>query len=542
MRNRFPRKRLLSGAAASVAIALAAMTSPAASAKNSEKACRSLMDLTVDDVTIVSASKVDGGGGALPVSALRYAETHDLRPEDRPSLPDYCRVRGYVRPAINFELRLPVSDWNGKFFMAGCGGLCGQIHAERLDYSNGINVALARDYAVVTTDAGHWGAHAADGLWAYDNRAAERDWAWRALPEVARAAKAIIRSYYRRREEHSYFSGCSNGGRMAAMAAQRFPELFDGVIIGAPALDWRTLAMHGAWTVQANTGADGKPILDPSKATMIAKAVMDACDAGDGAADGLIADPQSCAFDPQSLQCKAGSEDGACLTKTETGVLKKWYGGLPDAHGVDWKYNIMPGSEPYWPTWLTPPEGRKGVMEAYLDNLFSYVLFERDPGPSYSLHDFDLSPYPKSLDYMRALYRADNPDLSRFREAGGKAIMWQGWSDPGAVPGAAIGYYEDVVERAGGKDEADRFFRLFMVPGAGHCFEAPHQSAERFDPIAALEAWVEKDVAPDRIIARQAGADGGTIRTRPFCPFPQIARYSGEGDIDDAGNFRCEAP
>ena len=534
--------RSLSHAAAGGAIAVFTAISPAAEAKNAEKACRSLTNLTVDDVTILSASIVDGDAEKLPASALRYAETHDLRPGDRPPLPDYCRVQGYVRPAINFELRLPVSSWNGKFFMAGCGGFCGQIHAERLDHSNGINVALARNYAAVTTDAGHWSEHEADGVWAYNNRAAERDWAWRVIPEVARAAKTIVRSYYGRQEEHSYFSGCSNGGRMAAMATQRFPDLFDGVIIGAPALDWRTLAMHGAWTVQANTGKDGKPILDPSKVQMIARAVMDACDALDGAADNLIADPRACAFDPAHLQCKAGHEDSACLTKAETGVLKKWYGGLPDAHGGGWKYNIMPGSEPYWPTWLTPPAGRKGVMEIYLDNLFSYVLFERDPGPSYSLHDLDLSAYPKALDALRPLYRADNPDLDRFREAGGKAIMWQGWSDPGAVPGAAIGYYEDVVEHVGGKEQADAFFRLFMVPGAGHCFEAPHQSAERFDPIAALEAWVEQGIAPDRIIARQENTDGKTIRSRPLCPFPQIARYSGDGDIDDAGNFGCDAP
>lgn len=541
-RTYFSRMRAFSGVAAVFLTTAVAGLFPTAAAGKNEKACHALTALTVDDVTILSAGVIEGDAEPLPASALRYAKTHDLRPEDRPPLPDYCRVRGFVRPAVNFELRLPVSDWNRKFFMAGCGGFCGQIHAERLDHSNGINVALARNYAVVTTDAGHWSEHEADGVWAYNNRAAERDWAWRVIPEVARTAKAIVRSFYGRQEEHSYFSGCSNGGRMAAMAAQRFPELFDGVIIGAPALDWRTLAMHGAWTVQSNTGADGRPIIAPSKVKMIAKAVMDACDDADGAADRLIAAPQLCAFDPQSLQCKAGSEDGSCLTKAETGVLKMWYSGLPDGHGVDWKYNIAFGSEPYWPTWLTPPVGRKGIMEIYLDNLFSYVLFEKDPGPAYSLHDFDLGVYPEALDYMRELYRADNPDLSRFRAAAGKAIMWQGWSDPGAVPGAAIGYYEDVVENAGGKDQADEFFRLFMVPGAGHCFEAPHQSAERFDPIAALEAWVERDIAPDAIIARQVGADGATVRSRPLCPFPQFASYSGEGDIDDAENFNCEAP
>ena len=522
--------------------AVAASETAGPGGARTELACRALTDTTIADTSILSATVVDGDAEPIPAASLRYAKSHALRPEDRPPLPDYCRVRGVVRPAINFELRLPTADWNGKFFMAGCGGFCGQVLPERLGQSNGINEALARNYAVVTTDAGHWSAHAADGLWAYNNRAAERDWAWRVIPEVARAAKEIIRAFFGRGEERSYFSGCSNGGRMGAMATQRFPELFDGVLIGAPALDWRTLAMHGAWTIQSNTGADGEPILGPNKVGLVAAAVMAACDATDGLADGLIADPPACDFDAKSLQCEANEDGGQCLTAAEVGVLEKWYGGLPDGHGVDWKYNLAHGSEPYWPAWLIPPGGRKGIMVVYLENLFSYILFERDPGPAYSLLDFDLSEYPAALDFMRPIYRADNPDLSRFHAAGGKAIMWQGWSDPGAAPGAAIGYYEDAVELAGGKAAADEFLRLFLIPGAGHCFEAPHQSAERFDPLAAIEAWVEQGVAPDAMIARQVGGDGAAIRSRPLCPYPKVARYTGGGDTNDAGNFRCEAP
>ena len=504
--------------------------------------CAALASQTIADTTVLSTTMVDGNAEPIPAVSLVYAKRHALGPEDRPSLPEYCRVRGLVRPAINFELRLPAANWNGKFFMAGCGGFCGQVLPERLGQSNGINEALAKSYAVVTTDAGHWGAHAADGLWAYNDRAAERDWAWRVIPEVARAAKAIIRAFYGQEEERSYFSGCSNGGRMGAMATQRFPDLFDGVLIGAPALDWRTLAMHGAWTIQSNTSADGKPILGIEKTSLIAGAVMAACDATDGLVDNLIADPRQCNFEPESLQCGAGEDEGQCLTAAEVGVLEKWYGGLPDGHGVDWKYNIAYGSEPYWPGWLTPPQGRIGAMEAFLRPLFSYILFEQDPGPSFTPHDIDLAAYPTGLDALRSLYNPDNPDLSRFRAAGGKAIMWQGWSDPGSVPEAAIGYYQDAVEQNGGKGEVDGFFRLFMSPGAGHCFEAPHQGAERFDPLAAIEAWVEQGVAPDVIVAQQVGSDGAPIRSRPLCPYPQVARYSGSGDPDKAGNFFCWAP
>ena len=511
-------------------------------AVESEASCLTLTSQTIADTSILSANVVNGDAQPIPAASLRYAKGHAMRAGDRPPLPEYCRVRGFVRPAINFEMRLPAVDWNGKFFMAGCGGFCGDLRPERLGQSNGINAALSKNYAVVTSDAGHWGAHAADGLWAYNNRAAERDWAWRVIPEVARAAKAVIRAFYGRTEDISYFSGCSNGGRMGAMATQRFPELFDGVLIGAPALDWRTLAMHGAWTIQSNTGSDGKPILRSGKVGLVAEAVMAACDATDGVVDNLIADPPACNFDPKSLRCDAGDDADTCLTGPEVGVLEKWYGGLPNGHGVDWKYNLAYGSEPYWPAWLTPPGGRKGIMEVYLENLFSYILFEQDPGPTYSLLDFDLTKYPATLDFMRPLYRADNPDLSRFRAAGGKAIMWQGWADPGAAPGAAIGYYEDAAELAGGKSVADDFLRLFMVPGAGHCFEAPHQSAERFDPLAALETWVEQGVAPEAIIAEQVGSDGTAIRSRPLCPYPQVARYTGSGDPDEAENFYCEAP
>ncbi len=522
-------------------LAMFIMPGVATAESENEALCSSLINQTFTDTTILTATVVDGNSEPLPAAALRYGKSHAMSAKDRPPLPEYCRVRGYVLPTMNFELRLPVKDWNGKFFMAGCGGFCGQVSPDRLGLSNGINVALTRNYAVITTDAGHWGAHAADGEWAYNNRAAERDWGWRVLPAVSGAAKEIIQAFYGRKQEYSYFSGCSNGGRMGAMVTQRFPDIFDGVIIGAPALDWRTLAMHGAWAIQSNTGPDGKLILGLDKVDMVAKAVMAACDAKDGLKDNLIADPPQCKFDPGQLQCKAGSTSDSCLTTKQVGVLQKWYGGLPDNHGVDWHYNLAYGSEAYWPKWLVPP-GRKGVMELYLDNLFRYVLFEQDPGPTYSLHDFDLNKYPKELDFMRPVYRADNPDLSKFKAAGGKAIMWQGWSDPGASPGATIGYYEDVVKLSGGKATADDFFRLFMVPGAGHCLEAPHQSAERFDPITAIESWVEKGVAPDAMIAKQVDGEGVTVRSRPLCPHPQVARYSGKGDTDKAENFSCITP
>lgn len=464
-------------------------------------------------------------------------------------LPAHCRVRGLIRPAIHFELRMPIEAWNDKFYMAGCGGLCGRLDTDEPTHSNGINVALRQGYAAVATDAGHRGAHEADGAWALDAREAELDWAWRTIPKVVRVSHALVGRYYDRLPTRSYFSGCSNGGRMGALATQRFPELFDGVIIGCPALDWATLAMHGAWLVQANTDADGASIVDSSAARLVADAVLAHCDGADGLEDGQIDDPRRCDFDPAVLRCAAQARDGNCLTAAQIETLHRWYGGLPGGSDRGWSYALQFGSEPYWSFWWIPSGSWwtfwswwPGAGLIYLENLFGYVLFEDDPGADYSIRDFDLATDPPALEFMRGLYRADDADLGRFRAAGGKAILYQGWADPAAVPGAILGYYDEVRSQTGGQAEVDEFLRLFMIPGSGHCFQPPNESSEWFDPLSALDEWVERGTAPDRLVAERHDQTGRTTRTRPLCPHPKAARYNGSGSVDEAASFDCVLP
>ena len=506
-------------------------TSRAAPVLMQNSDCTALNNLAIKDVT------------SLAVTTVRFDEASRPRintASGEAGLPDYCRVRAAVLPQINFELRLPLNDWNGKFYMAGCGGFCGKVLADRPGYSNAINVALVRNYAAITSDAGHWAPHAADGVWAYNNRSAEIDYSYRVIPEVARVAKEIIAAFYGTGESLSYFSGCSNGGRMGALAIQRYPDLFDGVLVGAPALDWRTLAMYSAWVMKANMDENKKLVFDHRKSPLLGRAVMEHCDASDGLVDGQITDPRQCDFDPAVLQCPENSDGSECLTKMEVQIVKKWYQGLPDTHGADWSYRVPLGSEAYWPRWLTPSPGRPGAFYLFGDTLHKYIIHEQDPGPDYSPVEMDLDRYPAELDYMRELFRADNPDLSAFRDAGGKVIFYQGWADPAAVPEMTIGYYEDVREQMGGQHQIDKFFRLFMIPGAGHCWEPPHPAPDIFNPIELLENWVEKDVAPVRIEAKQHDEAGNTIRTRPLCSYPGIARYKGSGSIDDGSNFHCE--
>ncbi len=493
--------------------------------------CSALNVLAITDTTPLAATAIHFDDSNRPTVQTASGDVE---------LPDYCRVRAAVLPQINFELRLPLKDWNGKFYMAGCGGFCGKVLADRPGYSNAINVALVRKYAAVTTDAGHWAPHGADGVWAYNNRSAEIDYSYRVIPEVARVAKVIIAAFYGAPEKYSYFSGCSNGGRMGALAIQRYPDLFDGVLVGAPALDWRTLAMYASWLIKANMDENGKLVFDYRKTALLGQAVMEYCDIRDGLEDGQITDPRQCDFAPAVLQCPDDNDGLECLTKTEVQIVGKWYQGLPDTHGPDWSYKVPLGSEPYWPRWLTPPPGRPGATYLFGDALHKYIIHEQDPGPGYSPVEMDLDRYPAELDYMREFYRADNPDLSAFREAGGKAIFYQGWADQAAIPGMTIGYYEDVREQMGGQLETDEFLRLFMIPGAGHCWEPPHPSPDIFNPIEALESWVEHGIAPERIDASQYDERGKTIRSRPLCAYPSVAKYKGTGSIDDASNFDCQ--
>ena len=235
--------------------------------------CGAIANLKIENTNLLSATEVPAAG----------------------DLPAYCRVLGFVRPAINFEIRMPLQGWNGKFYMAGCGGFCGTLDADRPGFTNAMNFGLRRSYAVSTMDSGHWGTSVLDGRWAMNNPVAQMDWGQRAITETARVTKIALKTYYGSEQKKSYFVGCSTGGRMAAMEALRFPKDFDGIISGAPALDYTGLvATFFAWVTKANTGIDGKPIFPSSKVKLVQDAVYAACDEKDGLKDGIITDPRSC--------------------------------------------------------------------------------------------------------------------------------------------------------------------------------------------------------------------------------------------------------
>jgi hypothetical protein len=457
-------------------------------------------------------------------------------------LPEYCRVLGYVRPAINFEIRLPTQGWNGKFYMAGCGGFCGTLDSDRPGQINAMNHGLARKYAVSTMDGGHWGANVFDGRWGFDNPVARADYGYRAVTETARVSKLVVDAFYKSAPTKSYFHGCSNGGRQAQMEASRFPDDFDGIISGAPALDLTGLG--GAlfpWLTQAAIGRDGKPMFNPGKRKLVGDAVAQAC----AGPDGLIEDPRACRFKPASLKCKGG--DGPdCLSAAEIGVLEKWYGGPKSRTGEPLYPGGIPlGSEPFWPAWLLGDGTLPGADMIFAREYIRYMAFVHAPGETYSVSEYHLGrDLPKARE-LSSTYDSASPDLSKFKEKGRKLLLYQGWADAIVTPFRTVAYYEAVQKSMGGRAATEAFARLFMVPGMDHCGlsnAGPGIDQSGFDPLTALEQWVEQGTAPASLLATKRDKDGKTHWTRPLCPHPQVATYTGSGERTDAGNWACAEP
>jgi feruloyl esterase len=482
--------------------------------------CAELTNLKIENTNLLSTTIVPAGN----------------------DLPEYCRVVGYVRPAINFEVRMPTADYTDRFLLSGCGGACGSVGADRPKgaTNNAINFALKRNYAVTAHDGGHWGSSPVDHLYAYNNRQGEIDWGYRAVHELAVMTKKLIKAYYGKDPKYSYFAGCSTGGRMAAMEAQRFPKDFDGILSGAPVLSDTGNLILLTYFYQANRDADGNMILQYPKLKLIADAVYAAGDEQDGLKDGIITDPRNVDFDPDSLLCK-NSEAKDCLTKTEIDVLKKFYGGVKNSKGESIYVGKMPyGSEAFWWLWVARKGGVPGINDLFVSEGLKYKFFEQDPGPAYNPMDFDFDRDPARMEFMGEIYNADNPDLSEFHKEGGKLIMYHGWADAIVLPFYTVDYYERVVKKTGSLDKTQDFYRLFMIPGMDHCGILPGKGPDQIDWLTAIENWVEKGQHPQKLIASQLDKNKKVERTRPVCPYPQVATWDGAGDPDDAGSFICQ--
>jgi feruloyl esterase len=531
------RRKLFCNALSAVLLAALTLSSSVASAQTCEK----LADLKLANTTITVAQTV-AAGAFTPTTgpAAPYKE-----------LPAFCRVTGVIKPTtdseIKFEVWMPSSGWNGRFHGIGNGGFAGSISYG--GPAGGLSGAVARGYAAASTDTGHSGG---DASWALGHPEKIIDYGHRGVHEMTVKAKSIISAFYGSGPKHSYFASCSNGGRQALMEAQRYPEDYDGLIAGAPANAFTDILLGFAWNMQATLN-DPDSYIAASKLKAIEAAGLAHCDARDGVTDRVLDDPSTCNFDPASLLCK-GAESDDCLTEKQVVALKKIYAGPRTSKGEQIVPGFVPGGETGpggWSGWITGAAPTRAAQFFFSTQTMKNMLFN---DPAWDLKSFDLDKVSKlASEKLAPILNATDPNLKAFKARGGKLILYHGWNDAALPPGNAINYYESVVAKMGKRDVGS-FVRLYMAPGLQHCAGGPGpdsfgavvtsaQSDAQHDMTMALERWVEEGKAPDRIIAsKRQGPDPKSpiIRTRPLCPYPQVARYKGSGSTDDAANFVCK--
>jgi Tannase and feruloyl esterase len=537
-------------------LALGAMSAggPAAA-----QTCENLAGVVLPHATVTAAESVTGGSFTPPGSATPLTD-----------LPPFCRVAVESTPTsdslIKLEVWIPLGEgWNGRYQQLGCGGFCGSIGYGSLAH------ALRQGYATAATDDGS----TSSGSFALGHPEKIVDFGYRALKETTDSAKTLIAAFAGQGPNHSYFNGCSDGGREALMEAQRFPDDFDGIIVGAPANDWTHLFTGFIWNEQA-VNKTPESWIPPNLVALLSQAALAQCSSHDPnvAGDNFLVTPNICHFDPASVQCTAGQDPTTCLSAAQVETARAIYDGPVDP--VTGK-SIFPGYPPgvegnpaNWPAWITGGAPGFSIQAFFGNGYFSNFVFQ-DPTWDYRTFDFhnDVAFADNGVD---KIISSIDPDLRPFRDQdkhrgwwnfkqrGGKMIQYHGWGDSAISPISSINYYNKVRNVVGphhgfgGYEEIRDFYRLFLVPGMSHCGggEGPNAFGNGssdgpvidsdHDVLKALERWVEKGVAPKQIIATHYvnnSAANGVQYQRPLCPYPEVPRHIGHGDTSKASSFKC---
>ena len=474
--------------------------------------CEKLASLTLPNTAVTLAQPVAAGEFKPSAGAAAPFE----------NLPAFCRVAATLTPSkdsdIKIEVWLPASGWNGKFQAVGNGGWSGAVS------QGALAAALRRGYAAASTDTGHSGGSASFALGHPEKLV---DFAWRAVHDMTVQAKAILSAYYGSGPKFSYWNGCSSGGKQGLKEAQRFPKDYDGIIAGAPANYWTHLMAGDLWPALA-TAKDPASYIPPAKYQLMHRAALEACDALDGVKDGLLEDPARCKFDPKILLCRGGEDTSACLTAPQVEAAKKIYAGASNPRtGQKIFPGMAAGSELVWGA-LAGPE----PFGIPVDH-FKYVVF-KNPAWDFKTLNFDADvALADKID--NGLLNATDANLKDFFAHGGKLLQYHGWNDQLISPFNSIDYYQAVEDKLGAAKLRDSY-RLFMAPGMAHC--SGGEGPNTFDSVSVIEQWVEQGKAPDQIVAAHR-INNAVDRTRPLCPYPQVAQYKGTGSTDDAANFVC---
>ena len=492
--------------------------------------CSALVDLQLPDIRIDAA--ISSAGEEAPEENLPEGVASRA---GRATVP-HCRVEGVVGSEIRFEVLLP-DDWNGKFLMGGGGGFVGSLGFQG-------RFSVNRGYATAATDTGHQ-ANGIRADWAYDQPERRVNYGYLAVHRTTEAAKAIVRAYYGRSAGHSYFYGCSNGGRQAMMSAQRFPEDFDGIVAGAPAHHFSGVLAAFAYNMQRifpDPENLSEPVITAQNRQLLEAEVLRRCDDLDGVKDGFLNDPRDCGFKLSDLPvCAAAESSDKCVTIRQREAIAAVYGGPKNSGG-----QIYPGfpfggesAPPGWQGWITGPNpslvqafGEPSSQFGFATQGFKYLVFQ-DPDFDYSTYDFET--YGRDAAHLGGFLDATKADLSGLKQAGGKLLLWHGWSDAALTAHGSIDYFEEAEQL---DPDVRDYFRFYLMPGVFHCAGGP--GPDRVDWLDAIERWVEDGQAPGALTAAKV-ADGMIAKTRPLCVYPERAEYDG-GDPDAVVSYTCKAP
>ena len=469
------------------------------------------------------------GTNRLSVEELRQMRLPDVTLESvaqvagdkQKKTASHAEVKGTIGGHIRFELLLP-DEWNGRFVMGGGGGFVGTVQ-------NAARYAVNLGYATVGTDTGHQSEPGYLATWALDDLEAKVNFGYLAVHRTAEVAKALVRSYYRKDAERSYFVGCSRGGGQAMMEAQRYPNDFDGIVAGAPAFHWTGLAAMAVAIAQAlypDPANLTNSVITKEALQKLHDGILEQCDAQDGLKDGVLQDPASVHFDLEKV---------AGLTDHQRKAVAAIYAGARNERGA-----IYPGFAPaaecipdQWIAWITGPapslakDHAPDLMFAFGTQIFKYLILNQ-PDWDYSTYKF--SNFEQETRLAAAYLNATDADLAGFKARKGKLILWHGWADTALPAQRTIDYYRQVQAHDG---QASDYCRLFLVPGCLHCGGGP--GAAEVDWLSIIVDWVERNKTPDRLIASKK--DNGKVMTRPLYPYPQFAVYNGSGDTNNADNF-----
>jgi len=483
------------------------------------RSCESLASLHLSETTITGATEITSGSFQPPFGPPLSG------------LPAFCRVTLTVSPQINVEVWLPLVTWNGRFQAVGGGGYAGVISYGALA------IALRAGYATASTDTGHSAVTQPGGSFALTPSGQLdfpiiEDFAFRSEHQMTLKGKTVLQDFYGRPAAFAYWNGCSTGGRQGLMEAQRFPDDYDGILAGAPAINWSKFIPAEFWPQLVMLQAHD--FVPQCKFAAANAAAIAACDGLDGVVDGVIDDPRACHFDPASLI--GTTTPCGTITATDADIIRAIWQGPRGPQGQFLWFGLEPGAS--FTGLANTQDASDGLPFPIATDWIKFFLLQ-NPG-----WDWHTATYPEFVQLFRQsveeysrVIATDDPNLDAFEDHGGKLIIWHGWADQLIFPRGTIQYYERVQQAMGGGRRTDEFARLFMAPGVAHCGGGTGPAPA--DPFGALVNWVEHHQAPDQLLATKTDATGAVVESRPLCPFPLEARYTGHGSTNDAANFTC---